>query len=80
LHSENTSTEKHDANYIFKFVDKAIKDAETENVVQVDIDNASNNMTAANIMQLKRPSIFWTSCAAQMMNLMLVDIAKIKPI
>jgi len=27
LHSKNASTEKHDANYIFQFVDKVIKDA-----------------------------------------------------
>ena len=63
LHSEDASAEKHDANYIFQFVDKAIKDV-GPNVIQIVTDNASNDMAAANIMQLKRPSIFWTSCAA----------------
>ena len=43
-------------------------------------DNASDNVAAANIMLLKRPSIFWTSCDAHTVNLMLGDIAKIKPI
>ena len=51
LHSENASAEKHDANYIFQFVDKAIRDVGSENVVQIVTDNASNNMAAANIMQ-----------------------------
>jgi len=80
LHSDDASAEKHDANYIFQFVDKAIRDVGPENVIQIVTDNASNNMAAANIMQLKRPSIFWTSCAAHTVNLMLGDIAKIKPI
>ena len=58
LHSEDASAKKHNANYIFQFVDKAIRDVGPENVVQIMTDNASNNMTAANIMQLKRASIF----------------------
>ena len=49
-------------------------------MVQIVTDNASDNVAAANIMLLKRPSIFWTSCDAHTVNLMLGDIAKNKPI
>ena len=57
LYSEDTSAEKYNANYIFQFVDKIIRDAGTENMVQIVTDNASNNMKVINIMQLKRLSI-----------------------
>ena len=35
LHLDDASLEKHDENYIFQFVDNAIKDARQENVVQI---------------------------------------------
>ena len=80
MHSEDTSVEKDDVNYMFPFVDKAIKDTGPENMVQIVTENTTNNMVAANIMQSKRPSIFWTSYVAHTVNLMLDDIAKIKHI
>lgn len=49
-----------------------------ENIVQVVIDNASNNMAANNLLFVKRPSIFWTSCATHILNLMLEGMGKIK--
>jgi len=42
---------------------------------QIVTDNASKNMTVTNIMQLKKPSIFWTFYAAHTVNLMLCDNA-----
>ena len=80
LLSQDASAEKHDGTYIYNFVDKAIEDAGEENVVQIVTDNASNNMAAASMLKLKRPNIFWTSCAAHTVNLMVGDIAKVKPI
>jgi len=34
LHLEDDSVQKHNANYIFQFVDKAIKNADPKNVVR----------------------------------------------
>lgn len=39
-------------------------------MVQVVIDNASNNMAAAKLLELRRPNIFWTSCATHTLNLL----------
>jgi hypothetical protein len=58
-------------------VDKAIEDLGPENVVQVVTDNASNNMGAKKLLLEKRPQIFWTSCAAHTINLMLQGIGNL---
>ncbi|KAI8522344.1 hypothetical protein RHMOL_RhmolUnG0001900 [Rhododendron molle] len=44
--------------------------------IQVVTDNASNNMAAAALLKLKRPNVFWTSCATHTINLMLEGIGK----
>ncbi|XP_062014533.1 uncharacterized protein LOC133731089 [Rosa rugosa] len=74
LSSKEASDEAHTGTYIFKYVDKCIKDVGPQNVVQVVKDNASNNMAAGDLMKLKRPNIFWTSCATHTLNLMLQGI------
>jgi len=61
-------------------VNKAIEDEGEENIVQIVIDNASNNMVAASMLKLKRPNIFWTSSVVYTVNLMVRDIAKVKHI
>ncbi|KAB2625466.1 hypothetical protein D8674_017126 [Pyrus ussuriensis x Pyrus communis] len=53
------SSEAHTGEYIFEYVDKCIEEVGSQNVVQVVIDNSSNNM--ANKMMEKRPYMFWTS-------------------
>ncbi|XP_010496007.1 PREDICTED: uncharacterized protein LOC104773140 [Camelina sativa] len=63
--------------FIFEFVKGCIEDVGVENVVQVITDNAPNNMAAAKILKEKIPSIFWTSCAAHTVNLMLESIGKL---
>lgn len=80
LHSQDASAEKHDGNYIYHFVDDAIKEIGPDNVVQIVTDNASNNMSAAKTLLMRRPNIYWTPCAAHTINLMLGDIGKIRPI
>lgn len=44
--------------------------------MQVITDNAANNMAAAQLLVTKRPNIFWTSCAAHTIDLMLEAIGK----
>jgi len=46
--------------------------------VQVVTDNASNNMVAKALLSVKRPNIFWSSCATHTLNLMLEGIGKLK--
>lgn len=60
LYSKDASTEKHDGNYIYQFIVDAIKSVRPDNVVQIVMD-----MAAAKSLPVKRPTIFWTSCAAQ---------------
>jgi type III secretory pathway lipoprotein EscJ len=74
ISSKETSAVSHTSEVIFEFVDKAIEDIGPENVVQVVTDNASNNMGAKKLLEEKRPNIFWTSCAAHTINLMLQGI------
>nr|XP_011458667.1 PREDICTED: uncharacterized protein LOC101299743 [Fragaria vesca subsp. vesca] len=74
LSSKESSDEAHTGSYIFEYVDKCIEEVGPENVVQVVTDNASNNMAAGDLLKLKRPNIFWTSCATHTLNLMLQGI------
>ncbi|KAG2651391.1 hypothetical protein PVAP13_1NG268019 [Panicum virgatum] len=55
----------HTSEVIFQLVDKAIEDIGEENVVQVKL------------LLEKRPQIFWTSCAAHTINLMLQGIVNL---
>ena len=74
ISSKEMSDVSHTSEVIFELVDKAIDDLGPENVVQVVTDNASNNMGAKKLLLEKRPQIFWTSCAAHTINLMLQGI------
>ncbi|XP_024200409.1 uncharacterized protein LOC112203718 [Rosa chinensis] len=68
------SDQSHTGAYIFEYVDKCIEEVGAQNVVQVVTDNATNNMAAGNLLKIKRPNIFWTSCATHTLNLMLQGI------
>lgn len=68
---------KKNGKYIYELVDRCIEDIGPEKVVQVVTDNASVNTAAASLMKAKRPSIFWTGCAAHCIDLMLEDIGKL---
>ncbi|XP_058210432.1 uncharacterized protein LOC131322890 [Rhododendron vialii] len=76
LSSKEDSEVSHTGVYIFDYIDKFIEDIGVQNVVQVVTDNASNNMAAADLLKIKRPNIFWTSCATHTINLMLEGIGK----
>ncbi|KAJ9547380.1 LOW QUALITY PROTEIN: hypothetical protein OSB04_019923 [Centaurea solstitialis] len=78
LSSKEFSDVAHTSEVIFEYVDKCIDEVGHENVVQIVTDNASNNMGTAKLLKLKRPKIFWTSCAAHTVNLMLEAIGDIQ--
>ncbi|AQK82775.1 hAT transposon superfamily protein [Zea mays] len=74
ISSKEMSEMLHTSEVIFELVDKAIEDFGPDDVVQVVTDNASNNMGAKKLLHVKRPHIFWTSCATHTINLMLQGI------
>ncbi|XP_073290631.1 uncharacterized protein [Primulina huaijiensis] len=41
------------------------------------MDNATNNMVAADLLKVTKPQNFWTSCATHTINLMLEAIGKL---
>ena len=77
IKSTDTSNISHTGEFIFELVDNAIEEVGDEHVIQVVTDNASNNMAAKNLLEKKRPRIFWSSCATHTINLMLQGIGNI---
>ncbi|XP_042466311.1 uncharacterized protein LOC122048862 [Zingiber officinale] len=74
LSSKESSDEAHTNQLIYEYVQQCIQQIGPENVVQIVIDNASNNMGAAKLLKEERPTIFWTTHST---NLMLESIASI---
>jgi hypothetical protein len=68
------SSVSHTSDVIFELVDKTIEELGEDEVVQVVIDNVSNNMGVNKLLYVKRPQIFWTSCDSHTINLMLQGI------
>lgn len=75
--SKEYSIIAHTNEVLFEYVDKCIEEVGPDNVVQIVTNNASNNMGVAKLLKVKRPKIFWTSCAAHTIDLMLENIAKL---
>ncbi|KAF7113036.1 hypothetical protein RHSIM_RhsimUnG0167600 [Rhododendron simsii] len=76
LASKEDSEASHAGVYSFEHVDKFIEDIGAQNIVQVVMDNASNNIAAVDLLKIKRPNIFWTSCGTHTKYLMLEGIGK----
>ncbi|CAI9274423.1 unnamed protein product [Lactuca saligna] len=74
ISSKECSNESHTSQYIYDYVESCIQQVGPGDVVQVVTDNVTNNMGAAKLLQEKRPTIFWTSCATHTINLMLEGI------
>jgi hypothetical protein len=77
LSSKEMSVVSHTSEVIFELVDKAIEEIGEDEVVQVVINNASNNMGAKKLLFAKQPHIFWTSCGSHTINLMLRGIGSL---
>ncbi|XP_049405278.1 uncharacterized protein LOC125868748 [Solanum stenotomum] len=60
-----------------ELLDRYVERVGEQNVVQIVSDNGSNFVLAGQLLQRKRPHIFWTPCAAHCIDLMLEDIGKI---
>ncbi|XP_058755022.1 uncharacterized protein LOC131628172 [Vicia villosa] len=62
---------------LFQLLDSFVEEIGESNVVQLVTDNGSNYVLAGRHLQVSRPKIFWTPCAAHCLDLMLEDIGKI---
>ncbi|XP_024013786.1 uncharacterized protein LOC18009814 [Eutrema salsugineum] len=78
LSSKDTSKDSHTGEYIFKYIDGCIEELGATRIVQVVTDNAKNNVAAAKMLKEKRPTIFWSGCAAHTLDLMLEGVSKLQ--
>ena len=62
---------------MFKYLDEVVEEIGEDNVVQVITDNVSNYVNAGMRLMKKRRRLWWTSCAAHCIDLMLEDIGKL---
>jgi hypothetical protein len=76
LRSVDASDRVKDANLLFELLDEVVMEVGVENVVQVITDNASNYVLAGKMLEEKHKTIFWTTCVAHCIDLMLEDIGK----
>ncbi|XP_021656850.2 uncharacterized protein LOC110647363 [Hevea brasiliensis] len=61
---------------MFELLDRFVERIGEANVVQVVTNNTSNCVLAGKLLEVKRPHLCWTPCAAHCLNLILEDIGK----
>jgi hypothetical protein len=63
-----------DANMIYSMLVEVVEEFGVKHVVQVITENATNYVVVSIKLCDKYPTIFWTSCVAHCIDLILVDI------
>ena len=58
---------------IFKMIDDIVEKVGEENIIQVVTDNTANYKAAGELLMQKRKKLYWTSCVAHCIYLMLED-------
>ncbi|CAI7891448.1 unnamed protein product [Closterium sp. NIES-53] len=76
----DSKTAKKMGEYLAGLFRRSIADVGDKKVVQVVMDNASNNRRAAEILRDGFPAIFFNNCAAHVLDLMLHDIGNIRAV
>lgn len=76
IRSIHLSSEAYNDAYMFRLLDSCIDEIGEKNVVQV-VSNIEPNSLMETMLTAKRPSIFWTQCAARCIDSMLEDIENI---
>lgn len=71
-----TSFLKSFAAYLNSHIVEYIKKVREESVMQIVTNNVAVNSAAKRLMKEERPHIFWCSCAAHTIDLMLKEIAR----
>ena len=59
---------------LFEMLDSLVEEIGEENVVQDITNNGSNHVLADKLLEEKRPHLYWSSCVAHCIYLMLEDI------
>lgn len=65
------------AQLICEMMEEVVQEVGEEHVVQIVTNNVANYMAAGRLFEIRHPTIFWTSCAAHCIDLMLEDIGKL---
>lgn len=71
------SNQPHTREYIFNWVGDCIKEIREQRITQIVTDNASSNMSAKAMTNVVHPRLFWSSCAAQTIDVMLENTWKL---
>lgn len=77
LKSVDASSIVKNAENLARMLEKVCMEVGLENVVQIITDNAVANVVAGRILQDKHHTLFWTPCAAHVLDLLLEDIGKL---
>ncbi|CAI5957127.1 unnamed protein product [Closterium sp. NIES-64] len=76
----DSKTAKKTGEYLAGLIRTSIAEVGGKKVVQVVMDNASNNRRAADILQDGFPAVFFNNCAAHVLDLMLHDIGRVRAV
>ncbi|CAI5988279.1 unnamed protein product [Closterium sp. NIES-65] len=76
----DSKTAKKTGEYLAKLIQHAICEVGDSHVVQVVMDNTANNKRVANLLKDEYPQVFFTNCAAHVLDLMLHDMGKVKAV
>eukprot|EP00253_Pinus_taeda_P031114 PITA_31114 len=77
LKSVDASDKVKTAQLSCEMMEEVVQEVGEEHVVQIVTDNAANYMAAGRLFEIRHHTIFWTSCAAHCIDLMLEDIGKL---
>ncbi|CAI5532755.1 unnamed protein product [Closterium sp. Naga37s-1] len=80
LKTVDSKTAKKTGECLAGLIRRSIADVGDKKVVQVVMDNASNNRRAADILRDGFPAIFFNNCAVHVLDLMLHDIENIRAV
>ncbi|XP_061376265.1 uncharacterized protein LOC133318284 [Gastrolobium bilobum] len=78
LKNVDCSSDTKDKYFIFNLLKEVIQEVGVEKVVQVITDNAANCKGAGQLIEQEYPTISWTPCVVQMLNLALKNICAAK--
>lgn len=76
LKSIDCTTDTKTGEFIANGLSEVIDQIGSEKIIQVCTDNASNYVLAGSILMDKYPHLFWTPCAAHVLDLALEDIGR----
>ena len=68
------------ADYIFLFMDKIVEEVGEENIVQVVTDNEASLKATSTLLMDKLKHLFWSTCVAHCIDLILEDIENMRQI